>query len=75
VTAKRIGVAVAAALVVPFLITGLFRVGLPGPTPFVVVIVVAAVCWFRGIGLWVSASQWEATVWAVALAVILNSMG
>jgi hypothetical protein len=75
VTAKRVGAGLLAALLVPFVITGLFRLGLPGPAPFAVVFAIAATCWFRryravAMGLCVGAA-----FWALALILILNAMG
>lgn len=75
VTAKLLGAGLLAAALVPLVITALFRLGLPGPTPFAVVLAIATACWFRrhravAVGIFVGA-----VVWALVLVVILGAMG
>ena len=71
---QALALAVVACVVVPFVVTGLFRLGLPGPAPFVVVLVVAVVCWLRGhrpIAVGLAAGD---VAWALALVSILEGM-
>lgn len=59
----------------PVLVTGLFRLGVPGVFPFIVLLAVAVAAWFgrrRPIAVGLASGT---LVWAVALFLILRDMG
>ena len=59
----------------PFVVTGLFRLGIPGVFPFVVLLAVAVAAWakrHRAIAVGLAGGT---LAWAVALFLILSDMG
>jgi hypothetical protein len=75
VTARTVVAGIIAFIAAPFLITGLFRLGVEGFIPFALLLLVSAGAWLwrrRAVAVGLALGT---VAWAAALVVILSQMG